>query len=192
MKYILYAAFTSFLFSCKSDTQKSKIQESTNDFIPFFPVKQYLDSQIHHVNTTPYFMYKVTSDSANTDSSIVTLKDFNTLATSFTNTDITDKKVKKYYKESVFHDLSTQSIVISYTTYKSDLIVQKVDVLLDDEHQKVKRIFIDKKIATNDSIVFEKLGWKANESFSINRIIQTKNRKEYTQKNTIVWNEKKE
>jgi hypothetical protein len=56
--------------------------------------------------------------------------------------------------------------------------------------QEVKRIFMNILHQSADSTVVEKLGWKANSSFFINKIISYANGKETEEQNTIVWNNK--
>ena len=50
--------------------------------------------------------------------------------------------------------------------------VQNVDVLLEEDGETVKRIFIKKFFNYNDSSAIEQLSWKPNESFQIIRLVQ--------------------
>src|SRR6202008_3708989 len=101
------------------------------------------------------------------DSTPISLSNFNRTIEPFRSIQfIADHVAKKYYKESVFHDGSTNSIVFSYATDNADLALQSATIMLDDQSQRVKRIFATKEISNTDSTVFEKLSWKAQERFS--------------------------
>src|SRR4051812_43878733 len=158
-------------FSCKTQPdKKTAIQQFDNTNVQFYPVVQQIDSQVHQVVTTPYYLYEKKTIGNVTDSVAIDTSQFKKLAAEFLRSDISDTAVKKFYKETVFSDLTTKSITLNYTTNHPDLPVRSIDVLLDEETQLLKRIFINKIYVTGDSTIEFKLGWKANRSFSLNKI----------------------
>jgi hypothetical protein len=66
-----------------------------------------------------------------------------------------------------------------------------MEILLQEDGQTVKRIFIRKFQNYSDSSVIEQLSWKGDESFQINRLVETKNEKGNPQQTIVVWNEKR-
>lgn len=169
--------------------EKIKSRTFNNDTTLFYPASSFIENEIKDVNATPYFIYKVIKQNNIIDSTPVTLMTFNTFAKKFVSVNITDPHIKKYYKETIFHDGSTASIIFSYATDNPDLPVQSETIMLNDVSQQVKRLFINKKLIAGDSVIFEKLSWKANESFLINRIIHARGI-ERTEETMIIWNNK--
>jgi hypothetical protein len=112
------------------------------------------------------------------------------LANQFTTPDINDPNLKRHYIENIFHDQTTKTFTISYTTPNKDLEIQNIEILLQEDGQTVKRIFIRKFLNYSDSSGIEQLSWKAAERFQINRLVQRKDEKENSQQTIVVWNEK--
>jgi hypothetical protein len=90
----------------------------------------------------------------------------------------------------IFHDQTTKSFTLNYSTTNKDLEVQNIDVLLEEDGETVKRIFIRKFRSNNDSSSIEQLSWKPNTSFQISRMVRETNDKENNYKTTVVWNDK--
>ena len=174
-----------FVTSCGNKTNTS-VATYQNDSIVFFQVNDFFASQVATVNKTPYFIYQATTTAGKTDSLPVSVRVFDSLAAIFTRYDISNKAVKKYYKESAFNDESTHSITLNYSTQQKDLPVQSVDVLLHQETQAVKRIFITIAENAGDTARLYKLSWKANENFSIITSVTLGKEEKITQ-TTVAW-----
>jgi len=178
-------------FACTQHENKAIInEEKKSDTIHFFQVTQFIQSQIAEVNKTPYFIYKIVITDGKKDSSAINTSIFNQIAKRFLKPDINDESVKKYYKESIFHDQTTKSFTISYTTSNKELELQNLDVLLQEDGQTVKRVLMRKFFSYPDSTAIEQLSWKPGESFQVNRLVQKANNKETTYETKVVWNEK--
>lgn len=193
MKQVIIAVFVLLIYTSCNTKQDGAADAptvaATPDSVKFYPVKDYLSSQIQELNTTPYFIYKITMESGKKDSTVLSNKnDLKYWTDKFLAFDISDPSVKKYYKEEIFNDATLGTLTVTYTAVKTDLPVQTVHVLLDGEANKVKHIFINTKTVSDDSTVIEKLGWNARKSCFVNRIVLAKNASEKTQQNNIIWN----
>jgi hypothetical protein len=185
---ILITFLSITLLSCDQDKNSSVEQElPSNDSTVFYPIREYFTNQIKSVDSASSTIKMFTTINGQTDSSTINIPQFNKIAQTFLENDITDKSVKKYYKQSVFQDQTTQSITFNYTTVNSSLPVQSLDILLDTITQEVKRVFISRIKAVNDSTVVEKLNWKTNSSLLVNRSVQVSSNKEITQQISVVW-----
>lgn len=162
--------------------------EYHNDSIPFYPVHDFLQSEIHKVSTTPYFMYQTVVENGHTDSTVLDRPAFLAAASIFTAYSFEDSTVKKFYKEQVFADDGTNSITLHYTTQNKALPVQSAMVLLHPETKQVKRVMLEVVQGTPDSTVIYKLGWKANAHCSIITITQKKGEPEHARQTNLVWN----
>ena len=163
---------------------------SKEDTTHFFPVVQYLQSQIADVDGTPYFIYKIDAVNGRKDSIAINTPVFKELAAKFLQPDINDKALKKHYRESIFDDQTTKSFTISYTTDNKELEIQNIDVLLQQDGRTVKRVFIRKFFNYPDSSAIEQLSWKPGERFQINRLVQKPGNKESSSETDVIWNEK--
>jgi uncharacterized protein (DUF736 family) len=184
---ILFAVVT----SCQQQQhEKPKDEEVAKDTISFFQVNDYIQSEITEVNRTPYFIYRIDVNNGTKDSSAIDNNIFNQLARHFLEVNINDPALKKKYTENVFHDQTTKSYTLSYTTADKELPVQSIDVLLNEDAQTVKRVFIRKFISYGDSSAIEQLSWKPHERFQINRLVQSGGNKENLRETTVIWNDK--
>lgn len=178
------------LVGCRQKTNPLKQVIQANDTTQYFHVPQYIQQQIEDVKKTPYYIYKIDIKNGIKDSMPINTPLFVQLAGQFINTDITKPDLKKYYIENIFYDETTKTFTISYTTSNKELEIQNIEILLQEDGQTVKRLFIRKFLNYPDSLIIEQLSWKVAESFRVNRLVQTRDKKESSQQTIVVWNEK--
>ena len=184
---LLIFSFFALLIACKNNTTSSCNKEFNNDTIQFFQVSNFIQSQLDEIRKTPFFIYKKKTANNKQDSISINTQELMDLAKPFLLSDITTN-VKKFYKESAFEDLSTKSITFNYSTTKTDLPIQNIDVLLNQETQDCKRIFIKKFFNSGDTTYSQQLNWKANESFQIiNSYTTSKILEAQTNQIVVVW-----
>ena len=105
-------------------------------------------------------------------------------------TEVGTEQMKARFKESVFHDLTTKSIILTYSTNDSLSELQNVNVLLDDTNNKWKRIFMRSSFNKGDTAIIEQYNWKARKSFQLIQSKTIASGKEFEKKITIIWNDK--
>jgi len=176
------------LVACKQQSSTENDVSDGVDTTRFFQVKDYFQNQVAEVNKTPFFIYKIVTVDGNRDSVPIDTRAFTELAKQFLQPDINDPLLKHFYHESVFRDQTTNSYTLSYNTANKTLPVQTIDVLLRDDAETVKRVFIRKFYHNSDSSVIEQLSWKHNEQFQVSRLVQTPDKKETSQQTLVVWN----
>ena len=175
--------------ACNNQPQmESKFKTVTSDTTQFYPLKNYLISQIKTVDKSEDKISKVTITDGHKDSALITKETFDLLAKNFIEFNIADSSVKKFYTQNIFLDQTTNSNTFTYTTNNEDLPIQSAEVLLDAASNDVKRIFFTVMAHSGDSSITKKMGWKNNSSFFINSIIQQKDKKETVQQTTVSWN----
>ncbi len=188
---IFFIVTALFYFSCRQNKNQTNTSPAPkNDTTKFFQVSQYIQSEIAEVNKTPYYIYKITITDGKKDSIAVNTAVFNQISAQFLRPDINDSKLKKHYIENIFHDQTTNGFTMSYTTADKELEIQNIEVLLQEDGETVKRIFIRKFFNYRDSSAIEQLSWKPGQSFQINRLVQKPGDKENSYQTDIVWNEK--
>ncbi|WP_153796998.1 hypothetical protein [Foetidibacter luteolus] len=191
MKLLLPLLVVLAVASCKTGT--SEKQPDTNaaaDSAVFYPVHEFFTEQVKDVDSTPYYLYIVTQKKDRRDSTRLAKEKFDELAKQFTCLNTNTIDFKRNYQENIFDDQSTGSITFTYTAKDKNRPLQNITILLNNENQRVKRIFTTTMRNSGDTVIIEKNGWKTDESFYINRIIQLPGQPEQTETNTVVWNKK--
>lgn len=158
--------FSLFLFACGNSTQK-KINPNIPlaDTAKFYPIDQFIQEQIRYVDLRNFIITKT----SNKDSSklIISKDAFIAEASNILNEAIAWSKQKQLYKETVFQDLSTASYTINYTAIDAATPIQRVDILLSEETNMLKRLFIRKNEQTKDTVITHQFSWVADKSFQI-------------------------
>ena len=78
--------------------------------------------------------------------------------------------------------------IISSVKHVTD--ITNIDVLLDDETNAVKRVFIKRMYNRGDSTITEQYSWKANKSFQLTGFTTTLNNYTASTVNDVNWNDK--
>ncbi len=175
--------------SCNSGTPANEPKVFNNDTINYFSVTNFIKQQIDTVEKTPYYIYKLILENNKRDSIQVLNANFAQLAQQFIDADINNSTLKKYYKEDIFHDLSTKSLSITYTSNNQKLPVKSIAIMLNEEQQKVMRIDIRKVYEKADSTISESLTWKTNKSFSVAKIASKGNVDGISTQTSVIWND---
>lgn len=176
------------LSSCSNNPTTQESALPSNDSSVFYPVQEYFITQMSHIDSFSNIIYTYTDSDNKKDSATINSIKFRELAQPFIKDDINDINIKKYYRESVFNDVSTGSNTFTYMSVNAGLPLQTIDILLDTTTDAVKRVFITKNFSSGDTLFTEKLGWKTDHSFTITRLLQPSTKKETTQQINVLWN----
>ena len=180
------------LSSCGNDNEEKTATKNPDSATVYYPINNYIRQQIKDVDTTPYFLYRLSALNKKEDSAVVSRSKFDAQIKQFLLPELEDKAFRNDFIESVFDDESTNSITLTYTPKSKANIVQNASVLLDKESQQVKWIFINTLANSGDSTVIQRIGWKGEESCYFNQIINHTSKPETQRRLSFVWNEKKE
>ncbi|MBC7722205.1 MAG: hypothetical protein H7068_09290 [Pedobacter sp.] len=186
--YLLITLVTTIVTSCKNTPNKTV--DILNDTIHFFSIKDFFLTELKDVQTKPYFIYQITTKAnGNKDSTAFKKEAFASFTQQFIVCDIANNVVKNQYKESAFKDNSTQSITLNYSTLNKELPIQNIDVLLNEETNKVTRIFIRQILENTDSSTTILYSWKANKSCMVTKSVIKKGGTKYTKQQFVKWND---
>ena len=186
---ILCMLYSLQFIACKNNSSKESTPSA--DSVAVFPYKEIIESDIKDVKDIPYYIYKITEvNHLKKDSAQISLEDFLKLSKVFVEQTITTEQLKKNYKESTFHDLSTKNISITYTAIDKSLPLQNVIILLKDNNNKLSHLYMDIFHSNNDTLIIQRNNWNMNTSFELNTLIKADN---FEEQKTIkvVWNNKK-
>jgi hypothetical protein len=175
------------LFSCNNE-QKEEGRDSG-----FFPVLSYLNSQVAQVDTSLYRIVKITTVDEQSDTTYIKREDFRKEAADFLSIpDITQKKLKKDYKETELYDESLQSVILSYMPTEDDAEIRRQEVVIQPhqaETDQVTSIYIDRVMEQGKATVRKNMLWQVDRRFQVVTITQNSDGTEKIEKRQVIWND---
>ncbi len=160
----------------------------------FFPVADYLEAEILHVDSSLVALKKFTTSNGHTDSTFIQIPEFNQLALEFVPQELADGNFEKNFTETAFQDKATRSITFSYSTATGNTQLRRVDVLTTPglRAQQVKSVYLEKTRTAADSVILQKLFWRSQHDFVIATIIRVKGKQAGEKQVRVVWNDTEE
>ena len=174
--------------ACKNHEQKTTVVE-TQEKKDFFPVADYISSEIGYVDSLPLKMTKYITQNGKKDSSLIKLQEFDDIAHEFLPAEISDSIFQKNFEENSFFDQTTQSLTFTYSTKNSKLALQRVDVIANrtSGYDKVRSVYMEKTTTKNDTVVLKKMYWRAKKSLEIITILQPPDQSKLPDHLKVVW-----
>jgi hypothetical protein len=175
------------LTACKQSPDKSNASTEEKNF---FPVSAYIESQLHSIDSLQLPVVQFYSGNGREDTTGISMAECRNLAAAFLETDISDPKWKGKYVENSFADQSIPSISFTYATKDSSLPVKRVDIVLKPDPvqaDKVKSVYMEKFYQHGDTLVNEKLFWKADHYYQVISTRQTPNGQPIFTKLKVAW-----
>ncbi len=157
----------------------------------FFPVANYLESEIRYVDSTPLAILKCVTVNNRTDSSFLTPAEFHRLATAvFVPEDLDSSRLQKDYTESSFGDKTTGYLTFTYSPKNRAQAVQKVDVVVQpgEIRDQVKSIYMEREEKLSDTLRINKMYWQAGKSFLVVSSLQLPGKSPEIRQLKVVWN----
>ena len=181
-----------FLFACgnnsdKSDTTGTTSSETENSY---FPVTGFIHSQLTAIDSLQLPVTKYEAAGNKKDTVALSTADCRLLAAPFLEYDITASPLKEKFRETSFADQSIPSITFTYHTADSTLALKRVDVVLAPDpvqSDKVKSVYMEKLFQQQDTLVEEKLYWKANHYYQLIRSKKVANGQPIISQLKVVW-----
>lgn len=182
----------SFLLACGNNPQKSANTEGSPAEAEgsYFPVTGFIHSQLTAIDSLqlPVTKYEAAGDKK--DTVALSTADCRLLAAPFLEYDITAPPLKEKFRETSFADQSIPSITFTYHTDDSTLALKRVDVVLAPDPvqaDKVKSVYMEKLFQQQDTLVEEKLYWKANHFYQLIRSKKVANGQPIISQLKVVW-----
>jgi hypothetical protein len=157
---------TSVLSSC-SNSQNNTAQQQDS---AYFPVNAYIYTQLRLLDSLQLPVTRYYTSLKGGDTTALSIAETIAQASPFLEQDISVAPLKYHYKESSFADESIPSITFNYQTQDSTLPLKRVDIVLKPDpvkSDKVKSIYMEKLYQKLDTLVSEKLYWRADHYYQI-------------------------
>lgn len=135
----------------------------------FFPIQDFLKSEIAAVNSASSGIKKYTSSATVKDSAYIQPEEFNKLAQEFLPSALTDSIFKKEFKETSFIDKATEGSTFYYSTTNPAIELKRADVVTQktDTYDKVKSIYLERSYDSGTNTITKKLYWKPGRNFQV-------------------------
>ena len=183
MKSLPILFFASLIIaSCNNKTESTQntgptitsVTTSEDTSANYFPVTNFLLGDINNIkNEAPTPIKKITVN-GKTDSSFVKMDSLNNVFQDFLEPRIDSANLKKYFLEKSFLDQTLASFTFTYEKRRDvnfDFAFLNWDVMVDQETNKVKRIYLVKKV---DATTTKQLTWQAGKWCKIVTITNNK------------------
>lgn len=186
--------FISIFIGCNSSSTQSEASQpadTTKKVKAYFPVLDFIKSEIAYVDSLPIGIMKYTTENGKTDSGYIKQPEFHQLAQEFIPPALEKESFEREFSETSFFDNTTQYSNFLYSTDNRNLSLHRVDVISKPEdvvYNKVKSIYMEKSFQRGDSFITQKMYWKTGENFSINTEITTSKPETITRQVKVVWN----
>lgn len=195
--------FTEFLFAgcllllsaCGNHQQPAAAASNTpkTDSVTdkFFPIADYLRSEISNVDTAPLVIMKFQTVRQKTDTTYLTPNEFNQLAANFLTPELNADSLEKNFLENSFSDKTTGYLTFTYSPKDKEQPLQRIDVLLSPSRggtNKVKSIYLERVAKESDTLMIKKMFWQAGHNFQVITSLQPAGKKSETRQVKVVWN----
>lgn len=158
---IIAASLCIFLVSCSNE------KTYDNSDVNFFPISGNINAELRELDSIPVGINKYITVDERTDTTTATREELKAAVAAMTNPDISSPEWKKYYKETVFYDKSSDYLTMSYGTESDKPVVRKIDVLIRQETGKLRSIYVEKLQNRNDSTINDRMVWTAGKSLQV-------------------------
>lgn len=172
---------------------KSQKKEPPKDTSAYFPVSNYLQSEIKRLDTSMYRFIKIETVNGKSDTTDISREEIRKYAADFLDIpNLRDPGTGNDYDEMVSYDSMAGRVFMSYTAYDKNVDVVKQDVSImpgfGAVEDKVMTIYVEKIKDDDDVVTEKKMLWDTNRYFNIRTITQKKNAPEQVHNLRVQWN----
>ena len=191
MKKANILGFIIILFlSCNtSNKEVQNIPAEEKATVSFFPVTSYIKGQIAEIKSSSINPLKVIITGKRIDSSWLKIEDIDTTFKEFTLPIIDTSNLLEFFSENKFADQTLDTYTFTYTpkvVLPDSFSIQRWDVYIRPDNNKVKRIFIVKQLPGEKEL---QLTWQSDNWCKITCIAKDKAGKQFVAYEQVIkWN----
>ncbi len=160
-----------FLLCTLSCGQRGEPGKGAAEQQDFYPVLSFIRQELALLDSLPLAITRYRIQDGNADTTIVEKPEFRRIAESVADPDISRDPLRKAYTETVYMDATMNLLTMSYRPKDASATVQKTDVYIDPATEKVKSIYIEKKLTEANSTVLQKIIWSAGRQLQLTSVI---------------------
>jgi predicted RND superfamily exporter protein len=171
-----------FLLACSSNDD-----ENSNSDKEFYSVIAFIRSELDMLDSIPLAVFTYREEWGLRDTQIISKQSFRQSAEGYFNPDISQTDLKGKYTEKVFMDANINRITLSYDTDDESAAIRKINVLIEPESEKVKNIYLEKRLVSGDTIFTQKMIWSSGRQLQVTTIPNIKGVSGAIVKIAYVW-----
>jgi|GEM_PF-392252 len=175
MKLYIVLTILSLCISCRDTVKENATTTGTSDTTRteekknYFPVSDYIKSEIAYVDSLPLRIVRYTIQHGKKDSVFLKPAEFDQLAQQFLDPAMEKANFEKNFSETSFMDQTSQSVTFTYSKKEDQPGLRRIDILAspDAVSDKVKSIYLEKTVLIHDSTFIQKMYWKSRKNFQV-------------------------
>lgn len=153
----------------------------------FLPVADFLREDFRRVDSFAGGILKKTTTNGKKDSLFIKLEAFKQAASVFFMPELEPGTFRQSFTENSLLDATTEMLQFIYTPKDPSNILRNVVVYVNPATSQVNRFYFEKEWAAGDTIVQQKLTWKARQYFYIITMRQPKQGAPTTSIEKLIW-----
>jgi hypothetical protein len=170
-----YLIILVIFISCQSSPKSKQELEQKDEKVGVFPVTDFLLGQVNEISKMPVTLLKVLSQNGSQDSQWVSRDSILSLAAPFLFPVIDSLHFIDNYSAHSFLDQTVDAFTFTYDaimTTADSFPLTHVDVYVDPDSRKVKRIYLIKEKNIDGKNKMQQLTWNTEDGFIIRNILQ--------------------
>ncbi|HET9055941.1 MAG TPA: hypothetical protein VFN30_03735 [Chitinophagaceae bacterium] len=189
-RFVIFICCMEMLVCLSCKERKSAVSEQVKEK-DFLPVTDFLSAEIKRIDTVPYAFTDYVTINEKTDTLFLNKQDFHKMIDEFLEINICDKKYVDFYDETSLLDTTTGLASFTYLANSPKMKVSRIDVYVDPQANRFRRIYIVRNYNKGDTMVQKQLLWQTTGNFVL-ITSNTINDKEIIKAEKVIWDEKDE
>jgi hypothetical protein len=157
------------MVSCKNKEEVPAQQTKTDspEVKNYLPVQDFIKGEVRNVDSFFAGIKMITIRNGKTDSTFISPEEFHRLTAEFETNELSKEYLENHYEESSFLDHSTKAVTFVYSAKEQELPIRRIDLLTAETNgfDKMRSLFIEKRINSGDTTILKRLLWKAGKNF---------------------------
>lgn len=185
---ICFVLLLQLIVACRHDAKNQYDQPPVNNS-NFFPVLDFLKSEIHYVDSLPLGITQYHTANGRTDTAYIQAAAFNILAQQFVPSQLEPSFFTRSFSETSFMDQTMQLVTFTYAAKHPEDTVKRIDVLANPSggNNQVKSIYLEKRYDSSNVRIVQKMYWKARRNFLVVTTRQASGKSALVDQLKVVW-----
>lgn len=155
------------------------------DTAKFYNIARFIEDEIRYVDLRDFTIIEKKFNGIDTVNRIISKDEFLAAASVVLTQAKWFMENKSLFNETVFQDLGTESYTINYSSKTA--AIKSIDLLLNQQTNLPKRLFIRLSKQVRDTAVTEQYSWISNKQFMIGRSVRVDDQFNNNSSSTISW-----
>ncbi|WP_439504500.1 hypothetical protein [Sediminibacterium sp.] len=169
----------------KSSYNVSANNSTVGDTAKYYNIARFIEDEMKYVDLRNFTIIERKFNGLDTVNRIISKDEFLTAASMILAQAKWFMENKELFNETVFQDLGTESFTINYSSKTA--AIKSIDLLLNEQTNLPKRLFIRLSKQIGDTAVTEQFSWTSNKQFMFGRSVKVSNQFYKNSSSSISW-----